>query len=657
MAKDDVTQHKLTVQQKLKLLPDKPGVYLMKDETGTIIYVGKAISLKNRVRSYFQNKAGLSAKTLAMVARIADLEYIITDSEVEALILECNLIKKHRPNYNIRLKDDKGYPYIKLTVQEEYPRVFSTRTVKKDRARYFGPFTSSAAVQESLKLLTRLFPLRLCKKESLKGIARPCLNHHIKRCLAPCTGEITRDEYGAMVREVCLFLEGKHDTLVRELEGKMLQAAEDMEFELAARYRDQINAVNKIGERQKMVSEDSVDQDVVAMARGFDQACVTVFFVRSGMLLGREHHFLQGTDEMSRGEVITAFVEQYYSLVGYVPREILLDEQVSDSEIILQWLKEKRGGAVSLLTPKRGSKKELVDMVAKNALQELEQHQSQLEQEKSMTEGAVHELKAYLNLEHLPWRMECFDISNTQGTESVASMVVFVGGKPANHLYRRFKIKTVEGPNDFASMQEVIGRRFKRMNSEQADQASHADKASHADQVSHADGASHAGGAEAAPEGAQPVSAQRWATPDLIIIDGGKGQLSSAREAMRAQGCSHIPTFGLAKEEELLFTEGNPDPIVLPRGSKALYLLQRLRDEAHRFAITYHRNLRGKRNLHSVLEDIPGIGSKRKQALYKHFGSLTKIRSATQEELNQVKGMTTAAAREVWEFFQAEREG
>ncbi|MCL5935079.1 MAG: excinuclease ABC subunit UvrC, partial [Firmicutes bacterium] len=365
------------LDQKLKLLPDKPGVYLMQGEGGKVIYVGKAISLKNRVRSYFQNTAGHTAKVKAMVARIVDLEYIITDSEVEALILECNLIKRYRPNYNVRLRDDKHYPYLKVTVNEVFPRVLITRSIKKDGARYYGPFTSSGAVQETLKLLKKLFPLRSCKRQNLATGARPCLNHHIKRCLAPCAGIIEKEHYANLVKEVCLFLEGRHETLIKTMEQQMLQAAEEMQFERAAEIRDQIKALEKVAERQKIVSSDLADQDVIAMARGFDEVCVMVFFIRSGKLLGREPHFLQGTDDLSRSEVITAFVKQYYSQVEFIPKEILLDEEAGEGDIITQWLKQKRGGKVTIHVPRRGAKKELVDMVAKNALQELEQHNAQ----------------------------------------------------------------------------------------------------------------------------------------------------------------------------------------------------------------------------------------------------------------------------------------
>ncbi len=545
---------------------------------------------------------------------------MLTDAGVDALILECNLIKKYRPYYNIRLRDDKHYPFLKVTINEAFPRVLITRSVKKDGGKYYGPFTSSGAVHETLRLLKKLFPLRNCKLQQLgvkpkatdqvdQAYSRPCLNHHIKRCLAPCAGLIEKAAYQEMVKEVCLFLEGRHETLIKELEQKMHLAADDMQFEQAAKLRDQIKALTQIAEQQKIVSSDLTDQDIIAMARGFDEACVMVFFVRTGKMIGCEPHILQGTDDLSRSEVIEAFVKQFYSQVEFIPQEILLDETITDLELVTQWLTQKRGAKVTVQVPKRGNKKALVEMVAKNALQELEQHNAIFLREKAMTEGAVLELQQALQLPVLPQRMECYDISNTQGTESVGSMVVFEDGKPNPQKYRRFKIKTVEGPNDFASMQEVLGRRFKNT---------------------------------------------KWALPDIVIIDGGKGQLGVAREIMYQLGVAQIPTFGLAKAEEQLFTEGNPEPIILPRNSKALYLVQRIRDEAHRFALAYHRKLRSQRNLHSVLEDIQGIGSKRKQALYKHFGSLTKIRQASVKELTAVPGMNKAAAREVWDFFQAE---
>ena len=604
------------IEEKLKLLPDKPGVYLMHDEDGEIIYVGKASSLKNRVRSYFRNSHEDMPKVQAMVSKIADLEWIITDSEIEALILESNLIKKHRPKYNIRLVDDKHYPYLKLTVNEKYPRIVITRSMQKDGARYFGPYTSSGAMNETLRLLRKIFPLRTCTNETLARQTRPCLNAHIKRCLAPCTNQVDPKVYQDMVREVILFLEGKQEDLVKTLEEKMNQAAENMEFERAAELRDQLNAVHQVMAKQKIISADMSNQDVIAMARGQGECCVQIFFIREGKLLGRDHYFLQGTDEMSRSEVITAFVEQYYSKASDIPQEILLQEEVIGQDLLESWLTGIKGKRVYLHTPKRGEKLKLVEMVAKNALMTLEEEELTRQKKQMMTKEAVLELQRELGLEKPPFRIECYDISNIQGTNSVGSMVVFENGEPKTSDYRRFQIKTVEGPNDFASMQEVLTRRFKR----------------------------------ALEENPHDKSAKFAKLPDLVIIDGGKGQLSAGREAMRRLGVDYIPTFGLAKEEELLFTEGRSEPIVLPRNSPSLYLVQRVRDEAHRFAITYHRQLRGKRAYKSVLDEVPGIGPKRKKALLKAFGSIKRIREASVEELAKVEGMTYPAAEALLEY-------
>lgn len=613
----------MALEQKLKLLPDKPGVYLMKDEEGNIIYVGKALSLKNRVRSYFQNQANHLPKTRAMVAKIADLDYIITDSEMEALILECNLIKEHRPYYNINLKDDKHYPYLKVTVREDFPRIMITRTMVKDGSRYFGPFTSAGAVHETLKLLKVLFPLRSCRRPKFREGERACLNLHIHRCLGPCQGEVSKERYHSMVRDLCQFLEGRQDSLLKRLKQEMLEASENLDFEKAKEARDKIQAIEKVIAKQKIISASFIDQDIIALVQGFGEVCVAVFFVRHGKLIGHEFHFLEGIEEMNEVEILTGFVKQFYAQVEFLPKEILLQHRLEEEEVIGLWLKEKRGSKVELTVPQRGEKVQLIEMVRQNAQKELEQRQAEADKERAMTEGAVTELSQELNLEKLPWRIECYDISNTQGTESVGSMVVFEGGRPLNKAYRRFKIKTVEGPNDFASMEEVIFRRFKRAKLAKSDDQNTAEEA------------------------------QKFAKlPDLIIIDGGKGQLGAARHAMTSLGFGDIPTYGLAKQEEHLFTEGNKDPIILPRNSKALYLIQRIRDEAHRFALAYHRKLRTKRNLKSVLEEVPGIGSKRKQALYKHFGSLAKIRKASIEELAGVEGMTKGVAQELWEYLQ-----
>lgn len=600
------------IQEKLKLLPAKPGVYLMRDAAGEIIYVGKAASLKNRVRSYFSSDHSDAPKVQAMVSHIADLEWIITDSEVEALILECNLIKKHRPKYNVRLVDDKHYPYLKVTLQDDYPRIVITRSIKKDGAKYFGPYTRSGAMYETLKLLRKLFPLRSCSNSTLQRQDRPCLNYHIKRCLAPCAGKVTKERYGEIIQQVILFLDGKQEDLVKTLEAQMYQASEKLQFEKAAQLRDQIQAIHQVMAKQKVISPDLKDQDVIAMARGQGESCVELFFVREGKLNGREHYMMNGTDDMSRSEIMTAFVKQYYSTAREIPQEILLQEEIEEREVIEEWLAAKKGKKVYLRVPKKGEKLRLVEMVAKNALMSLEEEELTRRKKTMMTKEAVLELQRELGLKTPPFRMECYDISNTQGTNSVGAMVVFENGEPKTSDYRRFKIKTVQGPNDYASMQEVLTRRFKRALDKEDSKFSK--------------------------------------LPDLIIIDGGKGQLSAAREVMRELGVAHIPTFGLAEEEELLFREGDPEPIVLPRNSPALYLVQRIRDEAHRFALSYHRQLRTKRAYRSLLDEVPGIGPKRKKALLKAFGSIEKIRQATVEELAQVDGMNMAAAQAVVDY-------
>ncbi|WP_288186155.1 excinuclease ABC subunit UvrC [uncultured Sporomusa sp.] len=592
------------VEEKLALLPDKPGVYLMKDGKNRIIYVGKAINLKNRVRSYFQSSRNHSPKVIALVARIADLEYIITASEIEALILECNLIKKHRPKYNISLRDDKSYPYIKVT-KEDYPRVYATRKVVKDGARYFGPYTSAGAVHETLKLLKNLFPLRSCRQLDAK---RPCLEHHIKRCLAPCAGKVDHATYGEMIKAVGLFLEGRSDAVIKQLKQAMGQAAEELEFEQAARLRDQLAAVEKIIEKQNMVTG-SGDQDAIGLARSAAGICAQVFFIRSGKMVGRDHFMLTGGEDETDQTILEAFVKQYYSQAAFIPREILLPLALAEQHLLAEWLSGVKGGRVQVETPKRGTKKDLVNMAAGNAATVLEEQAVRLEADAGKTAGAAAELGQYLGLPGAPERIECFDISHIQGSETVASMVVFEGGQPNKNEYRRYKLKTVEGkPDDFKSMQEVVGRRYR----------------------------------EAIEKG--PV-------PDLIIIDGGKGQLSSALPIIRAAGLTEVTVVGLAKEFEHIFREGISEPLILPRHSQSLYLVQRIRDEAHRFAITYHRKLRSKRNLVSVLDHIPGIGAKRRKALWDHFGSLAKIKAAEVAELTKVNGMTLPAAEAVYNFF------
>ena len=602
----------MNLQKKLKHLPAKPGVYLMKDEQEQIIYVGKARALSSRVRSYFHSKKHQSVKVQALVEKIIDFEYIVTDTEVEALILECNLIKEHRPKYNISLKDDKQYPYLKITVKDQFPRVIVTRNVVKDKSKYFGPYTQVGALRETLRLLQKLFPVRSCKQSEVDKRTRPCLNAHIKRCLAPCSGQISTQQYGEVIEEVIMFLEGKQDSLLKRMAERMEKAAEQLEFEKAAELRDQIQAVEKVVAKQKIVSAGQEDQDIIAFARGYNEACVQVFFVRQGKLLGRDHFFLKVNEHMDRSSIMTAFVKQYYSRAEQLPREILLQEPIAEEELIIKWLTDKRGSKVYLKVPQRGEKLKLVEMVARNALMLLQEEELSRRKKEMAGKQALLELQEQLSVEKLPGRIECYDISNIQGTNSVGSMVVFINGESRTDLYRKFKIKTVVGPDDFASMAEVLSRRFKRAVSE--------------------DG-----------QGFENL-------PDLVIIDGGKGQLSAARQVMHQLHVAHIPTFGLAKEEELLFQEGRDDAIRLPRDSEALYLLQRIRDEAHRFAVTYHRNLRSKQSIKSLLDEVPGIGPKRKQALLKHFGSVKKIVEASVEELSGVDGMNLKAAQQVREY-------
>ncbi|NPV73144.1 MAG: excinuclease ABC subunit UvrC [Pelotomaculum sp.] len=609
----------------LKALPAGPGVYLYRDAAGRVIYVGKAASLRNRVRSYFLPGSQHPPKIRSMIEKISDLEVIVTDTEVEALILEQNLIKEHRPRYNAYLKDDKSYPYIKVTLGEDFPRVMLTRRHVKDGSRYFGPYTRAGAVHETLSLLRKIFPFRTCKQKEPPLRERPCLNYHIKRCSGPCCGLVDREKYRAVINEVILFLEGRQEDLIRNLAARMEEAAANLEFEKAARLRDQLQAVREVVEKQKIISGGFEDQDVAAVAREGDEAWVAVFFIRGGKLIGREQFVLKGTEGLSGADVIAAFIKQYYTGAEFVPAEILLPEEAGEEKAVIEkWLSEKRGARVLLKVPRRGEKKKLVDLAAKNALLALEQARLEEAARRDDEAEALAGLARELGLEGPPGRVECYDVSNTQGAYSVASMVVFEEGRPAAGQYRRFKIRTVEGPNDFASIQEVLRRRFARAREERELLA-------------------------AGRIGSRQAKFHRL--PDLVIVDGGKGQLSAARQAMRELGFSHIPAFGLAKEEELLFAESRPEPIALPADSPALRLVQCLRDEAHRFALAYHRNLRGKAGLRSLLDEVEGIGEVRRRALLKAFGSVAEIEKATPEQLAAVKGMNKKAARAVYEFF------
>ena len=591
------------VAEKLKLLPEKPGVYLMKNKRGQIIYVGKAIKLKNRVRQYFQSSRNHSAKTMAMVSHIEDFETIITDNELEALILECNLIKKHHPKYNIMLRDDKTYPYLKITLNEQYPRLTTTRRVIKDGSKYFGPYTNITAMKETVKLLRRLFPLRTCKHLG----ERPCLEYHIKRCLAPCARLVKEDVYNEMVQSVCLFLEGKTEDIEKNLTAKMQNLAQNLEFEMAGKIRDQLLAIRQVTEKQKILT-DTGNMDAIGMATSPYGICMQVFFVRSGKILGRNQFLMTGDMEDNKENALSAFLKQYYNDAVFIPAEILLPQDIKETALLEKWLAEEKSVKTKIITPKRGVKKDIVEMANENAVKYLQDQENKLKDKMARSIGAVYDLQKYLHLTKPPMRMECFDISHIQGSETVASMVVFQDGKPDKESYRRFKINSTEGkPDDFMSMREVTMRRYGKATAKEM--------------------------------------------PDLIIIDGGKGQLSSALEIIRGAGHLTVPVVGLAKQFEYIFTEHSSEPVILPRQSDALYLVQQIRDEAHRFAITYHRNLRTKRNKVSLLDNIAGIGAKRRKALFDRFENIANIKNATVEELSSVPGISENIAKSIYNFF------
>src|SRR5712691_4774281 len=634
------------IQSVLNSLPHKPGIYLMKDAEGTILYVGKAISLYNRVRSYFQESTDLSPKNRSMVAKIDDIEFLVVKNEVEALVLESNFIKEYRPRYNVLMRDDKSYPYIKVSLTEDFPRVYRVRSFQRDGNRYFGPYTNSGAVDATLDLLNKLFAFRTCRYNASvwappanaeppagwkqKLLPRPCTQYYIHRCVAPCVAYATREEYNAIIKQVILFLEGKHDEVVKGLQEKMEAAAENLNFEEAARIRDRIQAVERILEKQRIIStEGQDDQDVIAFASSEDETCVMTFFFRNGKLIGREFFILQGTRDSSPGEVMTSFLQQFYESSPHIPPEIVIEAEPDDRAVIQAWLREKRKGAVTITTPKRGEKLRLIEMVKQNAKEVLEQQRIKWLTDSQKTQLALEELQEALNLAAPPQRIECYDISNTQGTNSVGAMVVFEAGRPKNSEYRRFKIKSVEGPDDFASHQEVLRRRFRTV-------------AASTKQVQGEE-------PQAVEEELAPQLQHDWAMPNLIIIDGGKGQLSAAMEVLQELHID-VPTVGLAKENEEIFTPGSPDPILLPRSSQGLYMVQRIRDEAHRFGITYHRKLRSDRTFKSVLDEIPDIGPKRKKALMKHFGSIRAISAASIDDLAALDGMTRDAAEKVKEY-------
>jgi len=675
------------IQSVLNSLPHKPGIYLMKDAEGTILYVGKAISLHSRVRSYFQESTDLSPKNRSMVAKIDDIEFIVVKNEVEALVLESNFIKQHRPKYNVLLRDDKSYPYIKVSLTEDFPRVYRVRSFQRDGNRYFGPYTNSGAVDATLDLLNKLFSFRTCRYDGSvwappkhgepsagwkqKLLPRPCTQYYIHRCVAPCVAYATREEYDAIIKQVILFLEGKHDEVIQSLEEKMEQAAENLNFEEAGRIRDRIKAVERVLEKQRIINtEGQDDQDVVALASGDDETCAQIFFFRTGKLVGREFFILQGTRDSSPGEIMTSFLQQFYETSPHVPAEIIVETEPDDLSVVQAWLREKRksatgakNAALTISTPKRGDKVRLVEMVKSNAKEVLEQQRIKWLTDTQKTQLALEELQEALNLSSPPQRIECYDISNTQGTNSVGAMVVFEGGRPKNSEYRRFKIKTVEGSNDFASLQEVIRRRFRKaaasqahtLDEEETVAVEEIDVSEQAAKGESLDSVGHIENTDDEPAG-KPQLHHEWALPDLVILDGGKGQLSSVMEVMNDLHLD-IPTVGVAKEDhtqssyqEEIYIPGSPDPIILPRTSQGLYMVQRIRDEAHRFGITYHRKLRSDRTFKSVLDEIPGIGPKRKQALLKHFGSVKAISAANIDDLAALDGMTRDAAEKVKEY-------
>ncbi len=602
-----MTDFSESIKKSLAVLPENPGVYLMHDAEGKVIYVGKAVVLKNRVRSYFRNLASHTPKVRAMVAKIAEIETIVTSSEVEALILECNLIKKYRPRYNISLKDDKTYPYLKVTVQEKYPRLYVTRRQIRDGSRYYGPYADMGAMHATVKLLRTMFPLRTCRKMNSD---RPCLNYHIKRCLAPCVGYVTVEEYQNMVKSVCMVLDGRTAELERDLKQHMQEAADNYAFEEAARIRDQLQAVQRLNESQKAVTNNNGDMDIFGLGQDMTGWCMQIFFVRKGKLIGRDNFFLQDTEEKAE-EIVTAFVKQYYNEAVFIPREIILPylPETDEQQLIESWLAQKAEHKVELLLPQRGVKKELLKLAGDNAVKLLNERLRKGSLSLKNDIQAAEELQRALGLAKPLERMDCFDISHTQGSETVASMVVFRNGSVSKKDYRKYKIVSAEGkPDDFKSMQEVVYRRYKDYED----------------------------------------------LPSLVVIDGGKGQLSSALEVIRGLGLHDLPVVGLAKREEEIFKPHQSESILLERDSAALHLIQRIRDEAHRFAITYHRKLRGKRNLVSVLDHVDGIGTKRRQELWKTFKTMEAMRAASVEELAAVEGMNKAAAQTLYDFFRLE---
>ncbi|MEX1248168.1 MAG: excinuclease ABC subunit UvrC [Anaerolineales bacterium] len=609
------------IQAQLDTLPNKTGCYLMKDEAGKVIYVGKAVNLRSRVRSYFHSAAQVDNKTRVLVGHIQDIEWIVVASELEALILEMNLIKKHRPQYNVRLKDDKRYPYIKVHWADPFPKITVTRRMEEDGSRYFGPYTSVWAVHKTLDVLRRIFPYLTCDRVITGQDERACLYYDIKLCTAPCIGRVDQATYRQMISDLCDFLNGRTESIMARLSREMEQASTDLRFEKAAAIRDQLEAIRSVVERQRIVSTDYADSDVIAMARSEREACMQVFFIRAGKLIGREYFMMENTAELPDADVMAEFIKQFYDQAATVPPEVLLPHEVEEAQVIRQWLSKRRGdGGVEIKIPHRGQKRALIQMAAENAAETLAALQAQWQASEHRQTEALVEIQEALNLPRAPERIECYDISNTQGTAAVGSMVVFERGVSNNKLYRRFNIKTVQGPDDFASMQEVLARRFKRWS--------------------------------AAREGSLLPGAKPDAAfsqlPDLLIVDGGKGQLARAVAVLQDYNLlDKVPLVALAKQSEEVFSPGQERGILVPRNSQGLFLLQRIRDEAHRFAITAHRARRSKSGIASRLDEISGIGPKRRRALLKAFGSVDALRQATIEQLTTVQGITPALAESI----------
>ena len=614
------------IEEELKKLPAKPGVYLMHDEKDAIIYVGKAVSLKNRVRQYFQSSRNKGVKIEQMVTHIARFEYIITDSELEALVLECNLIKEHRPKYNTMLMDDKTYPYIKVTVNEEYPRVMLSRQLKKDKGKYYGPYTSAGAVKDTIDLIHKLYQIRTCSRSLPKDLGkdRPCLNYHIKQCAAPCQGYISREEYGKNVGKALDFLNGNYGPLLKELEEKMKAASDSMEFEKAIEYRELLNSVRQIAQKQKITHSDMEDKDIIALASEGEDAVVQVFFIRDGRLIGRDHFYLRISEGEQEKEILSSFLKQFYTGTPYIPRELMIQEAVEDKEVIEQWLTARKGHRVYLRVPKIGTKEKLVELAKKNAALVLSQDREKIKREEGRTIGAMKEIAGLLGLAGVN-RVEAFDISNTNGFESVGSMVVYEKGKPKRSDYRKFRIRSVKGPDDYASMYEVLTRRFLHGLEE---------------------------GRELREKQISGELGSFTKFPDLIMMDGGRGQVNIALRVLQELDLS-IPVCGMVKDDNHR-TRGlyfNNEEIPIDRNSEGFRLITRIQDEAHRFAIEYHRSLRSKEQVHSVLDDIAGIGPSRRKALMKRFQSLDAIREADVETLASVPSMNRGAAEKVYAFF------